>query len=237
MLRVIASRRSAVPAVSGALAALLLAVTVTVGCAAPTTSPAPGANVGSAVGTFPSGSAVPSVALRQDLLRVDELRSIVSFGFDTREQPVLDPKQFALTTLRGPCGATVPTPFRADGGFKVFRSTVTLVIESVAEPGAGPAQAFVDALEADAVAGCPAFEEQVGNGPSTVETKARLDLPPLGDQRIGWEQTVAAADARVGFRYIIAIRGGPRVLLLAILATQQIDRAALDEVARRAAAG
>lgn len=199
---------------------------------------APGGNIGSVVRTFPGGgSSIAAVSLRTDLLRVDEMRAIVALGFDIREQPVLDPKQFVLTTLRGPCGATVPTPFRADGGFKVFRSTVTLVIESVAEPGPAASAAFVDALAADAVPGCPPFEEQVGNGPSKIETKTLLTLPPLGDQRVGWEQTVTASDARVGYRYIVAIRGGPRVLLLAILATNRIEPAALDEVATRAASG
>ena len=217
---------------------LFLAVVVSAACAGTDGSTAPGGNVGSAVRTFPgSGTSVATVTLRTDLLRVDEMRSIVAFGFDTREQPVLDPKQFVLTTLRGPCGATVPTPFRADGGFKVFRSTVTLVIESVAEPGHGPAAAFIDALTADATPGCAAFEEQVGNGPSAIETKKLLELPALGDQRVGWEQTVTGPDQRVGYRYILAIRGGPRVLLLAILATQPIEAPALDEVATIAAAG
>lgn len=188
--------------------------------------------------TFPglgTGAPLVTAALRKDMLRVDEMRAIVALGFDTREQPVLDPKQFVLTTLRGPCGKTVTTPFRADGGFKVFRSTITLVIESVAEPGVVPATAFLDALAADGMPGCAAFEERVGNGPSSIETKAILKLPPLGDQRIGWEQTVTASDARVGYRYIIAVRGGPRVLLLAILSTNQIDPKAIADIATRAA--
>ena len=219
-------------------AVLVLACLPSVACAGGDRGAAPGGNVGGAVRTAAgTGTSVVSVSLRRDLLRVDEMRSIVALGFDTREQPVLDPKQFVLTTLRGPCGATVPTPFRADGGFKVFRSTVTLVIESVAEPGPGPSAAFIDALAGDGAPGCPAFEEQVGNGPSTVETTTRLELPSLGDQRVGWAQTVTGPDKRVGYRYIIAIRGGPRVLLLAVLATQQIDEPALDAVATLAAAG
>ena len=87
-----------------------------------------------------AGSTEPEPTdLVSGLLELEDVRPLPAFGLDTREQPVLDPQQFSLETLRGPCGATVATPFDEYGVFRVFRSTISLIVEAVAQPGADEA--------------------------------------------------------------------------------------------------
>ncbi len=191
-----------------------------------------GSSLGSAART--AETAVPP--MRTDLLRVDEVRPLIAFGFDIREQPVLDAKQFNLTTLRGPCGATVTTPFPRDSGFRVFRSTISLIVESSAEPGVPAATTFVDQLAADMHPPCPPFEEQVGNGAaSTVELVGPLALPAVGEQRVGWEQKVSGPDGTTGYRYIVVVRRGGAVVLLAALTKDKVDHDALNKLVDQAA--
>jgi hypothetical protein len=190
-----------------------------------------------------AGSSVPTTAdLVDGLLQLEDVRPLPAFGLDTRDQPVLDPQQFSLATLRGPCGATVETPFDESGVFRVFRSTMSLIVEAVAQPGATEADAFVDALRADATAGCAAFTEQLGSAePSTITLQSMLDLSELGDTWIGWTQEVADSTGRVGFRNILVAAEGDRLWLLAVLSPDPIaadQLVGLGELASdRAAAG
>ncbi len=192
----------------------------------------------SSVGSAARVAATSVPPIRADLLRVDEVRPFIAFGFDIREQPVLDAKQFNLATLRGPCGAMVTTPFPRDTGFRVFRSTISLIVESAADPGTPAATAFVDGLAADQHEGCPAFEEQVGNAASAkVELVGPLALPAVGDQRIGWEQRVAGPDGTTGYRYVVVVRQQGAVLLLAALTKEAVDRDSLNRLVSLAASG
>lgn len=186
------------------------------GCAG---SDSPGSvpgSVGGAVRLY-GNTLVPAGPTR--LVRVDEMRTFVFLGFDVREQPVLDPKQFAITTLHGPCGASLDTPFRSTpGGFKVFRSTIALVIETLAEPGSAEVGAFLDAARADEHPGCAPYGEQIGTGGSSqVRLVKVFDLPPVGQERIGWLQEVTATDGKVGYRSVILVGNGARVAMLAVI--------------------
>jgi len=222
---------------------LLVACIVTCGglvaCTASEDTPAPATSSPSG-STATSGTAPPEVELIDRLLELDDVRPLPAFGLDTREQPVLDPQQFALATLRGPCGATVETPFDESGVFRVFRSTMSMIVEAAAEPGAEAADAFVAALRADAQPGCPPFEEQLGSAEaSTIELTSMLDLEARGDDWIGWTQEVTAANDRVGFRTVIVVADGDRLWLLAVLSPGAIpaeDLIALGDLAARRAA-
>lgn len=193
----------------------------------------------------PSGSTgpgtQPEVELIDRLLEIDDVRPLPAFGLDTREQPVLDQQQFGLATLRGPCGATVETPFDESGVFRVFRSTTALIVEAVAEPGAEAADAFVAGLRADVQEGCPPFEEQLGSAePSTIELQQVLDVSELGEGWIGWTQEVTTVTTgRVGFRTVLVAAEGERLWLLAVLSPNPIpaeDLVALGELASERAA-
>jgi hypothetical protein len=212
---------------------------LSLGCAtAEDTTPPATADPSTTTGT----SEAPGIELIDRLLAIDDVRPLPAFGLDTREQPVLDPQQFALATLRGPCGATIETPFDESGVFRVFRSTVSLIVEAVAEPGAAAAEAFVEQLRADAEPGCPPFTEQLGSAePSTIQLQAMLELDELGEGWIGWTQEVTASTGRVGFRSILVAAEGDRLWLLAVLSPDPIsanELVALGELAsQRAAAG
>ncbi len=188
----------------------------------------------------PSPGGQDPADLADELLGIDDVRPLPAFGLDTREQPVLDPQQFTLGTLHGPCGATVQTPFAA-GSSRVFRSTVSLVVEAVAEPGADEAAAFVEELRADAVPGCAAFEEQLGAAePSTLTLASMLDLSALGDAAIGWTQEVTASTGRVGYRAVLVAADADRLWLLAVLSPNPIptaDLVGLGQVASTRAGG
>jgi hypothetical protein len=167
-------------------------------------------------------------AIRGDLLAIDEIRKIQAFGYDVREQPVLD-KTFSLTTVRGPCGTSVPAPFSSDKGYKVFKSTITLVVEAITETSVEPATDFVYSLKADLRPGCAPFTEQIGSEgpPSKVAFVDELDLSAAGAQRVAWEQTVTAPDGTVQNRYTAAVRGGGRVMLVVVLSNERFDKSAL----------
>jgi hypothetical protein len=114
--------------------------------------------------------------------------------------------------------------------FRVFRSTISLVIEAVAQPGAEEADAFVGALRADAQVGCPPFQEQLGSAePSTITLQSMLDVSALGEGWIGWTQEVTASTGRVGVRSILAAAEGDRLWLLAVLSPEPIPA---DELVR-----
>ena len=217
-------------------ALLLVGALVLLSCG---TAEPPSGGGGSTTGTSGSGTTATSVStsdqLLDGLLELDDVRPLPAFGLDTREQPVLDPQQFALATLRGPCGATVETPFDESGVFRVFRSTTALIVEAVAEPGAEAADAFVAGLRADAQDGCAPFAEQLGSAePSTIELQAMLDLSALGENWIGWTQEVTASTGRVGVRNVLVAAEGDRLWLLAVLSPDPIpeaDLVALGELA------
>lgn len=219
------------------VALLALPVLVAAGGCATTEEPGPSSTAAS--GPEPAGtvSAPPTtVDLVARLLPLEEVRPLAAFGLDIREQPVLDPEQFTLGTLRGPCGATVETPFDESGAFRVFRSTAALVVEALAEPGAAEAQAFVDALEADATAGCPAFTEQLGSAePSTITLRSMIDPTLLEDGWVGWTQEVADSGGPVGHRAILVGADGDRLWLLAVLSPAPIADPDLAGLARLAA--
>lgn len=172
------------------------------------------------------------------LLALDDLRKIYVLGFDTREQPVLDPKQFALDSLRGPCGGVIDTRFLSEGALRVFRSTVALVIEVLAHPGEAAGRDLLDRLRRDARERCAAFEEQLGaSGASRVTFAGTVAIGSVGDDRIGWHQTVVAPDGREGHRYEVVARHGGRVLVLVVLATAVVPDDRIEELARLAADG
>ena len=223
----------------GVLAAVApLVLVLGLGC---TSAEDPSSTATSAPDTTTGTSAPVEVQLIDRLLRIDDVRPLPAFGLDTREQPVLDPQQFALATLRGPCGATIETPFDESGVFRVFRSTISLIVEAVAAPGATEAEAFVAQLRADAQPGCPPFTEQLGSAePSTIQLESMLDLETLGEGWIGWTQEVTASTGRVGSRSILVAAEGDRLWLLAVLSPDPIpapDLVALGELASERAAG
>lgn len=210
----------------GLLVASLVA-SLGLGACTASEDPPPPATASTAV-TAPSEADPPAVDLLDRLLRLDDIRPMAALGLDLREQPVLDPQQFALATLRGPCGAVVDTPFADAGVFRVFRSTVALVVEAVAEPGAEDATAFVEQLEADADEGCAPFVEQLGSAePSTLTLEGMLDLSALGEGWVGWTQEVAASTGLVGYRAVLVAAEGERLWLLAVLSPNPIPPEAL----------
>lgn len=221
-----------------AFVAMVTALGACSGAGEPAAAPVTGSSVDPRPPADPGGQ--DPVDRSDALLRIDDVRPLPAFGLDTREQPVLDPQQFTLGTLRGPCGATVETPFAA-GAFRVFRSTVSLVVEAVAEPGADEAAAFVEGLRADAEPGCATFEEQLGAAePSALTLDAMLDLSPLGDHGIGWTQEVTASTGRVGYRAILVAAAGDRLWLLAVLSPNPIpvaDLVGLGQLASSRAGG
>lgn len=194
-----------------------------------------GEATGAAVRTY-NGTLIAPGPMR--LLKVDEVRPLISFGYDIRDQPVLDPKQFSLSSVRGPCGAAVATPFRSDGGFRILRSTITLIIEALAEPGIAASRALVQQLQADLRPGCPDFDEQVGGATSKVHLERVLseaELPTSGEQRVGWLQKITAPDGKVGYRIVVFVANGTRVLMLAVLTTEPPNTAQLADLVRLAA--
>lgn len=210
----------------GLLAACIVASLGVAACTAVEEPPPPATGSTAATGT--SEATPPAVDLLDRLLRVDDIRPMAALGLDLREQPVLDPQQFALATLRGPCGAVVDTPFAEAGVFRVFRSTVALVVEAVAQPGPEAAATFVEQLEADADVGCAPFVEQLGSAePSTLTLEGMLDLSALGDGWVGWTQEVTASTGRVGYRAVLVAAEGDRLWLLAVLSPNPIAPEAL----------
>ena len=194
-----------------------------------------GAAAGAAIRSY-TGTLIAPGPMR--LLKVDEVRPLVSLGYDIREQPVLDPKQFSLTSVRGPCGAPVATPFRADGGFRILRSTITLIIEALAEPGIAASRGLVEQFQADLRPGCPDFDEQIGGATAKVHLERALtdaELPASGERRVGWLQKVTAPDGKVGYRIIVVVANGTRVLLLADLTSEPPNTAQLPDLVRLAA--
>ena len=219
----------------GLVAACVVASLGLGACTATEDPPPPATAPSEAPGTSVGGP--PTVDLLDRLLRLEDVRPMVALGLDLREQPVLDPQQFALATLRGPCGAVVDTPFAEAGVFRVFRSTVALVVEAVAEPGAEAATAFVEQLEADADEGCAPFVEQLGSAePSTLTLEAMLDLSALGEGWIGWTQEVTASTGPVGYRAVLVAAEGDRLWLLAVLSPNPIPPEALVALGEAASA-
>ena len=155
-----------------------------------------------------------------DLLTLDEIRPFLVLGFDIRKQPLLDPTLFDLQTLPGPCGAPVATPFSATKGFIVYRSTETLTLEAIAEPGDAVADQFVAALTADEHDGCPPFTETLG-GRSTQTSFARsFSLTDLGIHQVGYEQRHAGGS--YAHRFVMVVAGGGRVTLLIVLSNDAL---------------
>jgi hypothetical protein len=219
----------------GLLVVVAAVLVVAAGCAGSDSRESAPESVGGAVRGY--GTTIVSSGPTR-LVRVDEMRAFVFLGFDVREQPVLDPKQFPITTLHGPCGAPLATPFRATpGAFKVFRSTIALVIETLAEPGPEAVGSLIDSVRADDHPGCAPYEEQIGTGGSSqVRLVKMLDLPPVGDDRVGWLQSVTAPDGTVGYRSVILVGNGPRLAMLAVITQKTPDEAQLREVVSTAAA-
>lgn len=218
-------------------AALALVVALAVGCSGSdqVQTDGQGAAAGAAIKRY-TGTLIAPGPMR--LVKVDEVRPLISFGYDIREQPVLDPKQFSLTSVRGPCGAPVATPFRPDGGFRILRSTITLIIEALAEPGVVVSRSLVNDLSADLQPGCPDFEEQIGGATAKVHLERGLtdsELPPSGEHRVGWLQKITAPDGKVGYRIIVVVANGTRVVLLAVLTTEPPNTAQLPDLVRLAA--
>jgi hypothetical protein len=173
---------------------------------------------------------------RAALLSLEEIRPFLVLGFDIRTQPLLDPKVLDLTTLHGPCGTPVPTPFAPTKGFVVFRSTETLTIEAIAEPGSAAAKAFVDTLSADAKDGCPAFSETLGPATSKVTYVEAIPMLDLGQQRVGWEQALSGSSGYTR-RFVMVVAGGGRVTLLVVLSNDPVIAENLNPVLRKAFSG
>jgi hypothetical protein len=222
--------------VLGVLVAVAAVASLAVGCSgSEQVATGNGEATGAAMRSY-NGTAIAPGPMR--LLKVDEVRPLISFGYDIRDQPVLDPKQFSLTSVRGPCGAAVATPFRPDGGFRILRSTITLIIEALAEPGVVASRSLVEQLQADLKPGCPDFDEQVGGGTAKVHLERELseaELPTSGEHRVGWLQKITAPDGKVGYRIVVFVSNGTRVLMLAVLTTERPNTAQLADLVRLAA--
>jgi hypothetical protein len=219
--------------------AMVLLGAAAAGCVGVTSPEEVGTGAGRAARTMETAP----MHLRGDLMDVSEVRNLVALGFDMRDQPVLGPDQFDVTHITGPCGASIPTPYSADSGFKVFRSTVALVVEDIAEPGPDAARGFLDAVSADAHPGCPPFDAPVvasaatappgsGSGGTAagatvhVEPKGLVDVSSIGEQRVAWsEQRTAPGGGpdAVSERDMLVARQGGRVTMVAVIASAPVD--------------
>lgn len=188
-------------------------------------------------GGEPEGSAPTTVApmtaaeAEAALVTVDQVRPLYGFGFDIREVPVLDPADVSLIALYGPCGTLHKTSYLTEGAHRVFHSTISLVVEVVAQPGEPTATGLLDSLAGEVHEGCPSFTEQVGGASSTVELIGAVDLPELGDQRLAWSQQVTAPDGEVGYRVVAVLREGPRLVVATVLLTSPIPPEAIADLA------
>src|SRR5690349_21797731 len=77
------------------LVALLIAAFLLGSCANEPDAGGPGTSGGSAT---TAGTAPDPAALIARLMRLEDVRPMAALGLDVREQPVLDPQQFALAT-------------------------------------------------------------------------------------------------------------------------------------------
>jgi|EndMetStandDraft_5_1072996.scaffolds.fasta_scaffold39195_4 hypothetical protein len=212
---------------------MLAATFLVTGCAGTEISTGSASAVGAAARDY---GTLAQRTPRASLLTLEEIRPFLVLGFDIRTQPLLDPKVLDLTTLHGPCGADVPTPFAPTKGFVVFRSTETLTVEAIAEPGSAAARAFVDTLAADAKDGCPAFSETLGNATSKVTYVEAIPMLDVGQHRVGWEQTLSGASG-YSHRFVMVVSGGGRVLLLVVLSNDPLIAENLNPVLKRAFSG
>jgi len=185
-----------------------------VGSAPGTTGPPdPNAHVLGASTT--PGSVAPAVEpLRHDLLKVTEVRPFTAFGFDIREVPLVDPGKWDVTVLRGPCGATLATPFTPGADTKIFFSTVALMVETEA-PWDDEAASFFAAAQRDLNVGCAGFDDASAFGARVVLT-SMVDLHGYGQERVGWTQTIAGAE-RTGLRQVALVHDGDRLVMLAVV--------------------
>lgn len=196
------------------------------------------ATVAAGCGSSGTGDPVPATSVvltpaeaEAALLRIDQLRPQYAFGYDLREVPVLDPADVSLIALYGPCGSLHKTSFLTEGAHRVFRSTISLLVEVVAQPGEEPATRLLDSLAAELVPGCAAFDEQVGGEVSTIELVDEVPLPALGDQRLAWSQQVTAPDGTVGYRVMVVLRDGGRLVVATVLLAAPIPPEAIAQLA------
>jgi hypothetical protein len=132
---------------------------------------------------------------------------------------VLDPKQFAVTTLRGPCGAPIPAlPGPAGGEFKVYRSTIALIIETMAEPGPAVVTSFLDAATGDATGEVRRVRRADRLRRLVPDCSwSHVGPPGISQESVGWVQQVTAPDGKVGYRTIVLLGNGGRAVMLAVL--------------------
>jgi hypothetical protein len=214
-------------------AMLLVAATLVTGCAGSDNRPGSASAVGSATRDF--GTLVERTP-RPDLLTLEEIRPYLVLGFDIREQPMLDPTVLDLRMIHGPCGAEVLTPFSATKGFVVFRSTETLTVEAIAEPGDAAAKTFIDQLAADATTGCPGYTERLGGAPLQVAFDKVTPLAELGTRRFGFEQRLSGGSA-YAHRFVMVGAGGGRVTMLVVHSNDPVIAENLNPVLKAAITG
>jgi hypothetical protein len=189
---------------AGVLAAAIFLAGV--GCAGQT-APTEGS------GATPTTTPTPSAPLRADLLTVAEVRPLVAFGYDLREQPALDPATFDVTTLIGPCGARLSTPFARTGTTRVFFSSLARIIEASAAGGAAASELIQKARD-DLRAGCPAFADPHDPG-AMIALEDPIEVAAVGADRIAWSQTVTGG-TRPGHRLVALVGGADRLVLIAV---------------------
>jgi hypothetical protein len=185
-----------------------------VGSGTGTTGPPDGTAHVRGASTTPGSVAPTELGLRHDLMKVAEVRPFQAFGYDIRQVPLVDPGKWDVTVLRGPCGATLSTPFTPGDDTRIFFSTVALLVETTAAWD-DRAAAFFEAAQRDMKVGCAGFDDPSAFGARVVLT-AMVDLDPYGRERVGWTQTIAGTE-RTGLRQVALVHDDDRLLMLAVV--------------------
>ena len=211
---------------------MLAAALVLSGCAGTEQTTGSSSAVGVAARDF--GTLVQRTP-RADLLTLEEIRPFLVLGFDIRKQPLLDPSQFNLAALVGPCGKPLATPFAPTTGFVVFRSTETLTLEAISPRGAAGADSLPARLAADLKPGCPEFTETLGPTSVKVQVARTMKLAEVGTTRVGYEQTLTGGS--FSHRFVMVAAGGGRATMLVVLTNDPIEPDTLNPVLEKAVAG
>ena len=182
------------------VAAVVVAGLVTAGCSSSSRSSTPRLSV-------QSGSPLAALALTDaDVTLIPSARIGAVQDLTAYQDP--DP--------RTPCGKPLALPDFSTGGGVAITAPSETGVELLASLGADRATAFVDALIADARAGCPAFQTTTNTGSTqSVRLEAASTLDGIGDRAIVTIESITNAGRTAIATRIAVARNG--VLALVVL--------------------
>lgn len=169
--------------------------------------------------------------LRPGLLTARDVAKVPGLP-ELERVPENEAELFENPDPRAPCGAPIDQPDLSRGATAVFASSAFTLSDTVVALSEDAARSYLDANLADATPGCGPYRSRTNQGFTQTVTPTIVDIPPVGDQRVGQRGRIDVQD-QILYIGAVLIRRGDKIVFSLVISAKPIRDDTVQALAQR----